>query len=375
MRVKYTELSDQCGVVIEQLNHNKQKITDYLTNLPADSTGVDVANLRKELELELTSINSRLDYFVGTTKARLSGKDGILATIDHSFGSKAFTYQADGISTYIIKKAELTGQKFDSKPLGSTSSAVIDPSGASNNVPKDPFILEQTPNKDEVRCFDVVYTSNNVETTGRFIHEIADKNAMTVTAKGERSITKNNPGKFEVVQFPQKQPGDTDGKALIAARVNYAMVMVTQALSTLDAPPTKDRPIELSGTDKEVLKYLWTALIILGEKNPRLKFGSDAVRVSPIEFNPAVSEKGTLWGYSSNSLYNTAFKEHRAHVELRTKDSKKHAENVFGSIDKRPEVSRASEFFKKELNLTKKEVDQRREKSAAKEPDGPKPSA
>lgn len=370
MRAKYTELSNQCEVVIEQLNHNKQKITDFLANLPADST----AKLRAELTVELDGINNRLDYFVGTTQSRLSGKDGILATIDHSFGFKAFTYQADGINTYIIKKVDLADQKFDPKKSGSTPGTVIDPSGTPNDAPVDPFILEQTPNKDEVRCFDVVYTaSNKVETTGRFIHEIADKHAMTVTAKGERSVTKNNPGKFEVVQFPQKQPGDTDGKALIAARVNFAMVMATQALSTLDSPPTKDRPIVLRGKNEEELKYLWTALIILGEKNPRLKFGSDAVHVRSIEFNPA-SEKGTLWGYSGNSLYNTAFKEHQAHVELKTKDLAKHSENVFGSIDKRPEVSRASEFFKKELSSTKKEVDQRREKSAAKEPEGPKPS-
>lgn len=64
------------------------------------------------------------------------------------------------------------------------------------------------------------------------------------------------------------------------------------------------------GTTME-LQYMWTALMVLGEKLPHIKFGHEAIAIDSVGFDPRKKEIGALWRrFAMGSLYERVFKHH-----------------------------------------------------------------
>ncbi len=99
-------------------------------------------------------------------------------------------------------------------------------------------------------------------------------------------------------------------------KVVQAMQMAINLVKTLTTPPTAEKPLLVLGSnDPEFAKYLWTALMVVGE-DPNMKFGKEAIRVVSAHFDPEsqISWAGLSW--ASDSLYETQFKNHPSTKEM-----------------------------------------------------------
>ncbi|WP_019216269.1 hypothetical protein [Legionella tunisiensis] len=170
--------------------------------------------------------------------------------------------------------------------------------------------------------------------------------------------------KLTVNAFPQKLPArpgphgtvipETTDAALNAARVNFSMAMICQALAGLHEPPTKDKPLIIDGSNPEELRYLWTAAYAMGKLNPEMKFGPEAIKVVSPAWQPT-QEIGTFYGLAKNSLYETVFKGNPGVTQ---------AESFFqeSSGHKKPQaqtakdLSKLSKLFKEDFQTVVAEV-------------------
>lgn len=99
-------------------------------------------------------------------------------------------------------------------------------------------------------------------------------------------------------------------------KVALAMQMASDLVKTLTCPPTAEKPLLVLGSsDPDFAKYLWTALMIIGE-DPNLPFGKDAIRIvsAHVKIDSEFSYMGMMW--SSESLHETVFKEHAGLEEM-----------------------------------------------------------
>lgn len=138
-----------------------------------------------------------------------------------------------------------------------------------------------------------------------------------IEERGSRDRTAQyKPGKSgdaTAVDFPievklrvNKFPADEKG------HIQMSMAMASKLLA--GATPSLENKILLQGTDKEKIKHLWTALMTqLMATGMRAGVAQELIVVRCPTFNPA-NEMGTLVGLSSDSLYETVYKNHPAVV-------------------------------------------------------------
>ncbi|ARB92210.1 hypothetical protein A6J40_08495 [Legionella longbeachae] len=349
MQNKYKELSRQCTVMINQLELQLKELDAFKENLrsPSLKGKTDTAQQADILMNEKTE--KRLKEQLGFYRRVQEKIDNhILIAIEHATqGSKKYIYDPDSVASYNLPREQakdLSTIKDKTAPqntylLTQRSSGTLD------------FLLEDKPKAGEVRCFDVVFshhrrdTGVDVKTEARFTYD-ANPPATSGSSmlKGDE-ISKTAPSKFEVLQFPRqpKPPAEQlSPRELAKAQVEFSMTMAIQALSTLDGPPTKDKPLVIrgfSGKEDEVA-FLWTALAILGEKNPKMKFSPDAILVrGNSEFNPNEQRKrrlGVFEQFTDESYKKQVFDAFTSVVNNQSQDLTKMTEKRFDNkaIDK-----------------------------------------
>ncbi len=120
------------------------------------------------------------------------------------------------------------------------------------------------------------------------------------------------PVKLSISKFPSDASSED--------KVDFAMRFAAQTLTDLKRTPSNKHPIYLRGSNPEVLKYIWTALMVLGDLSDK-KFSQDAIvtQIPKEDFDPS-AEIGRFNGrfsrYSSSSCAETVF---RGHEELCSK--------------------------------------------------------
>lgn len=187
----------------------------------------------------------------------------------------------DQIIRVVCPRNQLASLTVDS--ISSNASTSI------NSFNAEPYVSEKIP-EDQIAVYDIKHSSKHV---GRFTEEYIDH-------EGEFQ------GEFKVVQFPQSS---TPSNEVEGAKIAFSLAMVIQALVSMDSPPSEENPLELNGNNAEELRYLWTALICLGNSNdPRMGFDAKAIKVNSETFNPAeeMSSNGEL---KPTSLYRQVFED------------------------------------------------------------------
>ncbi|WP_241480451.1 hypothetical protein [Legionella norrlandica] len=192
--------------------------------------------------------------------------------------------------------------------------------------------------------------------------------------------------KFEIVQSPTRVPPVPGQDAPLEAKVNFYMAAAADMLAKRDGPPTKAKPIRLRGDNAEELQFLYTALVILGKNNPKMKFDRNAIKVHSAEFNPDNIKGllGTGWfgTFNKNSFYSQVFTNKKQTstydiVHNKKEDYKAMVDEKFGGLKKRTEVdsqvikqtsSSDQSEYKKQLNKVRETT----QKTIKKE--GPAPS-
>ncbi|ARM34609.1 hypothetical protein [Legionella longbeachae] len=359
MKKKYENSSQECAVMIRQLEMQLKELEAMKECLKKK----DQVNkpLLKEEDLGANPFFGTapaFDVLNDKTATRLREQlafykrvqdkidNHILKAIDNAAqGSKKYIYNPDSVTSYNISRDQVASSEFRDKSNPQNTYLLTKNSGTLD------FLLDDKPKKDEVRCFDVVFshhrrdTGVDVKTEARFTYD-ANPPATSGSSmlKGDE-ISKTAPSKFEVLQFPRqpKPPAEQlSPRELAKAQVEFSMTMAIQALSTLDGPPTKDKPLVIrgfSGKEDEVA-FLWTALVILGEKNPKMKFSPDAILVrGNSEFNPNEQRKRTLGIFeqlTDESYKKQVFDAFTAVVNNKTQDLTKMTEKRFDNktIDK-----------------------------------------
>lgn len=367
MRERYQKMSKDNTLTVDQLRRQVIALEGYLANLPDDNQFKAplspeqkelIKQLRTDLEKELKAVREDLKFY--ETVQKNLGK--ILEAVDVAAkGKQHYFYNPEGVTRHppISPNEISTLPKLSGTPSISPHTSVTT---HSTGTIKDYLLGERVP-EGKIQPVDVSHKTKtqdgrSIEYVGRYT---ADPNApsQVTSKKGETSRVPG--GKYEVLQFPNQDPPPQTREeqiALAEARVKFAMTMAIDILSNLDAPPSKDKPLVLRGSNEEELKYLYTAFVVLGENNPKLKFGKDAIEVNSAVFNPD-HEKGRLWGFKGDSLYSSVFTNKNLTSVSTIVDNKiKHMQTIseekFGGIKERKKVdSKVEELTEKQSQMKK----------------------
>ena len=285
MMTQFKKLSVQCGMIVDQLKAN-QKLLEGLITGDGD----------KAVTKELGKVKQHLKFYQ-QAQMNISGDDGIIKAIEQGKeGKKNFIYKTDQMAYKVCLRSEIPDLDKVAIP-DSVTIAIHEEASKIRN-----FVIDEIPDG-KVVVYDVQHNSKTIRTLGRFTEEhIKPSSADTSMQQVDSPAVR-----FEVLQFPTvEKPSREVSQELILAKVNFSMAMAVQILASMDKCPTKEKPIKLTGENEEELRYLWTALLVLGEKNSKMKFGMDAISVNSSCFSPE-SEKGTF-KFNNNSLYKQVFK-------------------------------------------------------------------
>ncbi|MCL9684018.1 hypothetical protein [Legionella maioricensis] len=384
MRAKFGDMADKCDSIVDRLLRNQALLEAQLASIPkVIPRGPDederweqandlVDKIKQELEETKKSLAIFRDY-----QQKLSGPSGILKTIDDNIANKKNDYYEPASFKATIVKAGNT--ITTSPPVGAPAHRAAATIGTSSKV--NNFLTGDRLGPGD-KCeyeMDRPVTSGQPPTTfnakGKFV-ERHDTAPPAPSKLKDGQITKQQQCTFVVEDPPhQTQPpvgprGQLDPR-LTDAKVNFYMGMAVAILSRFDPknPPSKDNPIRLNGTSEEDMRHLWTALVIVGEKNAKnMRFGRDAIIVESGPFNPA-KERGLL-GFTKDSLYTKYKNDHSAAINAKVTDAQGMVKKQTDHIDSVKGAEKGIDKFKKGINEIKATVDEA-EKTRAEQ--GPAP--
>lgn len=366
MKERYEGLSRDCGLVVDQLRRQVVALEGHLKSLPKEgefkAAGLtleqkaEIKKLRTDLEAELSAVREDLDFY-----KKIQGKlETIVKEVDVAAkGKMHYYYNSEGIKRHPpVSRDQIP--PLPNVPNPSLRSSTTATTGSNGRIQE--FLVGEKIPEGQIVVVDVSHktapkSGAPVETIGRYTQDNNVPDQVT-SKKGE--ISKVPGSKFEILQFPTQvpPPNPPSGDPLVEAKVNFSMAMAADILASLDSPPTKDKPIRLRGSNPEELEYLYTALVILGEKNPKFKFNRDAIEVNSAVFHPD-NVKGRLWGFSSNSLYsqvftNTGLTETQNIIQSKIKHMQQMTDEKFSPQKEREKVdSKVQEITDKQSKMKK----------------------
>ncbi|HAU0605322.1 TPA: interaptin [Legionella pneumophila] len=366
MKDRYEGLSRDCELVVDQLRRQVIALEGHLKSLPKDgqfkAAGLtleqkeEIKKLRTDLQTELDAVRKDLDFY-----KKIQGKlETIVKEVDVAAkGKMHYYYNSEGIKRHPpVSRDQIP--PLPNVPNPSLRSSTTATTGSNGRIQE--FLVGEKIPEGQIVVVDVSHKTASksgapVETIGRYTQDNNVPDQVT-SKKGE--ISKVPGSKFEILQFPTQvpPPNPPSGDPLVEAKVNFSMAMAADILASLDSPPTKDKPIRLRGSNPEELEYLYTALVILGEKNPKFKFNRDAIEVNSAVFHPD-NVKGRLWGFSSNSLYsqvftNTGLTETQNIIQSKIKHMQQMTDEKFTPQKEREKVdSKVQEITDKQSKMKK----------------------
>ncbi len=372
-KVKYQETAEECAGILDKLRRDRWALQGYLDSLPTGHTDTKVAkkiaDLRSRIEAERNQVDERIDFYK-KVQDKLIGKDGILAACDEAIkGEKSYYTTGLGIKVtrYTIGDVNNTKKTLSDTPLVSGTAA------STSGGTVLPFLVERKLKSNEAVDYEISYGTKkripgggtaDAVSVGCYTETHPNSEPGIVTSK-DGKVSKAYPSRFEMKQFPQPGAGQEDAD-VASARVAFSMDMAKSVLASMDGPPSKDNKIYLSGSNKEELRYLWTALVIIGEKDPNMQFDRSAIDTSFSAFNPK-SERTTTFKishYASDSLYKTEFKNHEdivdqklQHIQTISQDKLGHKKEASEQAEKSAKSMKSSyqDIVKNHPDTLKKE--------------------
>ena len=302
----FQQLADGCDVVVPYLYKQRCEIIEFLGGLPPDDElegkiyKDEVIYYRSVLERYLTNIEQELRFHMpmqellnGTgNKDNFITHHGLLGIVNQAKGEQKDIRQLSLLYKVAHTDYLLTDKSYYLEHI------VTDPSikpgrQSSIEIYEDentrPY---QTTDRVKPAHFREHSVSVNNKTVGRFIEERIPDSKDSVKAHV----------KMKVVAFPDD--GNTD------ARVIYAMAMATQFLAGLKQPPSAKNPIILRGAKAEQLEYLWTALMLIGDTSPNMRFGPESIKIATSHFSADKEMGHGANKFSSGSCYKKNFETH-----------------------------------------------------------------
>ncbi len=386
MKAHYQSLSDECDLIIDQLRHQLRQQQSMLDNFKKIQGKIDpsiaqvdrakLTELNQKLNNELKAIQSDLQFYE-KVQQKLSGDKGILTALnDAADNKKAYVFLAQGVTRQFVTRNAVDGLAYKSTaPKVNTSVQTNQPDDIHQFLLKD----HRTP-AGQIEAVDVVktdYLPDGVtkahEATGRYTVDRSPPESSPISLKGDK---KNPGGRVEIHQFPKQTippaaPGSPEDQRLKQAKIEFALTAAADTIALLDKAPTKENPLYLSGSDPEEMRYLYTALIVLGEKNPNMKFGADAIKLNRYgqnDFKPADEKSSFLGintGYKKDSLYQQFKTASQPEVDRKVKAVNEMSSEKMGLFAQRskvdPQAMKAAAELKKNNMTFREDVNKRKE--------------
>ena len=327
------------------LAKDAEKLIPYLKRqaeqLEASLRDVPQGKARQLFEAYLQAVLVALDLqkqLVGN-----ANRKGLLATIEQALAAKKDIQQLSG-----LYKVSYQDRRSSEKDTYLAAEALV-----SDGSLSDATSVEITNYKVVDRVSDDSFREHIISTTdnkqlGRFIEE---------RTTGAPEHSEEPRVKMTVVSFP---PASDNG-----ARVIYAMAMVTQILAGLKTSPTAEKPLVLRGSNKEELAFLYTALKVVGEIAPHMKFNTDAIKVASTQFTAEVTAEEIK--ASSEACYNDNFNNCAQLGQLKT-DIARLTSDKFGHHEDHQQVIARITLFNEKMKSTLNSI---KEEGAADEDSSP----
>ncbi|CAM2858183.1 hypothetical protein [Legionella worsleiensis] len=322
MKTQYQLLATDCNLMVEQLRRDLNRLKSLprpnLVQDPGLSNEITTKaqELNQQLTDELETLNSNLQFYE-KMQQKLSGTDGIVQAINDAQDSKkSYKFYAHGIMRRIVSPDELAKLPYTSQPPtginSESSSEEQEKNELTDFIPQGKIAAVDYVKTD----YDTDMQTKKFEAVGRYTVDRSISSRMTLK---EDKLTKTPGVKFEIIEFPKQTfpnsgENSLEGAKLQKAKMDFSLALAAEALASFGTPPTKEKPLRLYGADQEQMRYLWTALIILGEKNPQMNITPETIsldRFGNNSFDPAKEKSSFLGfstGFSKNSLYHQ-FKE------------------------------------------------------------------
>ncbi|KTD12538.1 hypothetical protein [Legionella hackeliae] len=346
----YERLAEGCNVVVDylkplsiELKHQFRSLPsiEEIEHLPENSPKrSDIESRRALLTRYLQRVQGQLDLYEPLYKL-LNGdpaasnpllRQGIRKTLkyaqDEKYSLKFSSFSSDYRDYSQEERALHLQAGYESNVEGNVTEISSNTGLAHYQVvesAKQNYFREHIINPDDQFC-------------GYFIEDRAknlDSPLYGDSLKGYRpSIT------ITVSKFPQGP--DSRDPQLIAARVQYALAVATHLLSEFVEPPTAKDPVIMRGPNPEELRYLWTAMVLVGKEVSGFQFPPEAVAVASAVFKPGLEmEKTGFWGgwttqWRANSCYETSFRGQPS-VDIwltGLKEASRHRANFKGESDR-----------------------------------------
>jgi hypothetical protein len=306
-------LATACDAIVQQYEHQRKRIEEQLACLPDPVTVRGSAltgdqrraleSHRRDLQDESDRLRKRWELY-HQLKLRLHGnpsatddfgKKGVMGVVNEALAGKIditrfFGYNSSYKDYDLDKKEALLKTGAGRDPLAPGDLIAGVGGGAYVDEEKAHYAIADKVKPGQFREYTI---GNDERTKGCFIEERLATDMITKTEKGEELVLPK--ARYTVSKFPTAAED----------RAVFAMAFANQILRDRDANPAlKNHPIVLRQGTPEQLAYVWTALMLIGEKNPELNINKKTIRVDSNKFKPddAINMFGKLKGEAYESI-------------------------------------------------------------------------
>ncbi len=303
---KVHDLDENCAKLIVYLQGKKRDIEEFLSELPEKPSSPSVAQHRQKLLRALSQIDDELANSLLPTQKILRGdpdknhsiaQDGLINTVETAMLGKHGIQVFSSFTSEIGAEVPLA-QKDTLFSIPLSEEDTTTKAGVKIGNEKGPT-YQMVERVTEGTCRPHTIKNQYGVEIGSFLEERSKK----TSPKGHK--TEGEGIELTAIHFP-----GGDAKTDKNARDNkiiYSFAMAIQLLASMEKAPTKENPLVLEGKDREAIRFVFTALMVLGDESP-MKFDAEAISTDPTFFNPK-EELGYFGRFSRNSCYNTCFKE------------------------------------------------------------------
>lgn len=329
MELEFKELDTICDVIITQCQQQLEVLDREIATLPTkeqlnavdDEIKKAINKRRDELLKHRAKVNEQLQLLLPAQRL-LRGNptidqrvnplmhQGILKTLVQVYeGKKDIQFIPFNTQIHDYPRSKIKAHIEAKQGDGAYVSPVVMEGAAGGATYR---IVDSVP-KDQFREHTLTHLvrpgqANQATFTSKFIEERTADYPVSGNRDSKGNVTFSPNVRLTASHFPKAEAGFS-GTDLQQARITYAMAMATQLLAGMGKAPSKENKIRLGGSDPEALRYLWTALVVLGQ-DANLKFGPEAIEVVSVVFDPAKEmgmigkfTRGTIGKYSGDSLY------------------------------------------------------------------------
>lgn len=317
LKARLAPLARSCDTIVKQFQTQLTKIDNQLASLP-DSNEVRASTLSPQQKQEIETFRQELMsarrivveglVLYEPLHLKLNGdpaaaddtfeQHGVMGVLDEAIGGKKDITRFYGYSS-TFKDYDLS-QKADL--LAGNGRAAISPGSFSMSAETDTddasYEVGDKVQPGKLREYTI---GRNDASKGCFIEERQANDMTSVTEKGRVTITPK--ATYTISKWPPANNPDM--------QVELAMAMACQILRDRDAnPAAKARPLVLRHGTPDQIACVWTALVLIGKKNPQLGITPETIKVDSAGFDPK-DQLGFLPGndgFSRNSAYCTMFK-------------------------------------------------------------------